>query len=182
MTRMNAEETSGTGLFPAAAVVLAAAGYAVFAFPGHAEILAVVLLASLVRAVFGFGDALAALIADLTWPAVRAPDPARPLIPDIPPGLGIPAPTTMEYVDQYMRYWITDQREKEETYTYGERLTNPKINEVSLGVNPVEEVIKMYKTHGAGTNQATGENGTPGPGRGSSSKRPSASARYPMPV
>mgnify|MGYP001619402690 CR=1 FL=1 len=26
----------------------------------------------------------------------------RPLIPDIPPGLGIPPPTTMEYVEQYL--------------------------------------------------------------------------------
>jgi len=44
--------------FPQAVAILAAAGYAVFAFPGHASILAVLLLASLVRAVFGFGDAL----------------------------------------------------------------------------------------------------------------------------
>jgi thymidylate synthase len=85
----------------------------------------------------------------------------RPLIPDIPPGLGIPPPTTMEYVDQYMRYWITDERQEGETYTYGERLVNPKINEVPLGVNPIEEVIKIYKTGGPGTNQATMEVGMP---------------------
>lgn len=85
----------------------------------------------------------------------------RPLIPDIPPGLGIPPPTTMDYVYQYMRYWITDEREAGETYTYGERLTNPKINGVPLGLNPIEEVIKMYKTSGPGTNQATLEVGMP---------------------
>jgi thymidylate synthase len=67
----------------------------------------------------------------------------------------------MEYVNQYMRYWITDEREKEETYTYGERLTNPKINGVPLGVNPIEEVVKMYQTAGSGTNQATMEVGMP---------------------
>lgn len=88
----------------------------------------------------------------------------RPLIPDIPPGLGIPPPTTLEYVNQYMRYWITDEREKGETYTYGERLTNPVksgANDASLGVNPIEEVIRMYKTSGPGTNQATMEVGMP---------------------
>ncbi len=46
------------GAFAPAVAVLLAAAYAVFAFPEHAEILGVVLLASLVRAVFGFGDAL----------------------------------------------------------------------------------------------------------------------------
>lgn len=88
----------------------------------------------------------------------------RPLIPDIPPGLGIPPPTTLEYVNQYMRYWITDERQKGETYTYGERLTNPVksgVNDASLGVNPIEEVIRMYKTSGPGTNQATMEVGMP---------------------
>jgi hypothetical protein len=38
---------------------------------------------------------------------------------------------------------------------------NPKINEVPLGLNPVEEVIKIYKTGGPGTNQATMEVGMP---------------------
>ncbi|MBN1938268.1 MAG: sulfite exporter TauE/SafE family protein [Candidatus Aminicenantes bacterium] len=58
MTAVNSGENSAGGIVPAAAVLLAAVAYAALAFPGHAEILAVVLLASLVRSVFGFGDAL----------------------------------------------------------------------------------------------------------------------------
>jgi hypothetical protein len=85
MAPVNAEETSGTGLLPAAAVVLAAAGYAVFAFPGHAEILAVVLLASLVRAVFGFGDALLGMpLLALFLPMTSA----TPLLAMVGPSLG----------------------------------------------------------------------------------------------
>lgn len=54
---MKSGENPAGRIMPAA-VVAAAAAYAVFAFPGHADILGVVLLASMVRSVFGFGDAL----------------------------------------------------------------------------------------------------------------------------
>lgn len=45
---------------------------------------------------------------------------ARPLIPDIPAGLGIPAPVeSMEYVEQYFaRYLMDPELEKNETYKY----------------------------------------------------------------
>lgn len=47
----------------------------------------------------------------------------RPLTPDIPPDLGIPAPTDMDYVQRYFeRYLCTSQREGNEQYTYGERI------------------------------------------------------------
>jgi thymidylate synthase len=66
----------------------------------------------------------------------------RPLIPDIPHELAIPQPTSMEYVEDYLQYLMTDRKRENEVYTYGERLTNPKISldgrEVSLCVNPVE--------------------------------------------
>lgn len=74
----------------------------------------------------------------------------RPLIPDIPPHLGIPAPTTMEYVEEYLPYLMTDVKQEKEQYTYGERI-----------VISMNKVIKMYKENGYGTNQAIMEVGRP---------------------
>jgi thymidylate synthase len=90
---------------------------------------------------------------------------ARPLIPDIPVELGIPSPTSMEYVEEYLQYLMTDAKKENEIYTYGERLTNPKVlfegREFALGVNPLQEVIKIYKQNKHGTNQAVMEVGMP---------------------
>jgi len=89
----------------------------------------------------------------------------RPLIPDMPSELGIPAPSSMEYVEEYLQYLMTDKKADNELYTYGERLTNPKVRvegkEYSLGVNPVMEVIEIYKQGKYGTNQAIMEVGMP---------------------
>ncbi len=89
----------------------------------------------------------------------------RPLIPDIPHELGIPQPTSMEYVEDYLQYLMTDRKRENEVYTYGERLTNPKVSvdgrEFSFGVNPLEEVIKIYRNNRHGTNQAIMEVGMP---------------------
>lgn len=51
----------------------------------------------------------------------------KPLIPDIPPGLGIPPPASDEYVQKYLDYLISDVKQPNEEYTYGERLNNPKV-------------------------------------------------------
>lgn len=67
----------------------------------------------------------------------------RPLIPDIPPQLGLDPPATMEYVQNYLLYLMTSQKQQNEQYTYGEYL-EPQI----------KEVIRMYKEDGHGTNQA----------------------------
>jgi len=68
----------------------------------------------------------------------------RPLVPDIPPGVGVPPPTDMDYVYRYMqRYIMTSEKEAGEYYTYGEDLA-PQI----------PEVIKMYTKDGYNTNQA----------------------------
>jgi len=67
----------------------------------------------------------------------------RPLIPDIPPGVGVPPPTSMDYVEQYLEKLITSIKAPNETYTYGEDL-EPQI----------QEVIRMYKEDGHQTNQA----------------------------
>jgi thymidylate synthase len=89
----------------------------------------------------------------------------RPLIPDIPPELGIPSPASMEYVEEYLQYLMTDAKQENETYTYGERLTNPKVvvdgKEHALGVNPMQEVIEIYRQNKQGTNQAIMEIGMP---------------------
>ena len=67
----------------------------------------------------------------------------RPLTPDIPPQLGLDPPATNEYVENYLIYLMTSQKQKNEQYTYGEFL-EPQI----------KEVIRMYKEEGHGTNQA----------------------------
>jgi len=67
----------------------------------------------------------------------------RPLLPDIPPALGIPNPVADDYLDQYLPYLMTSEKKQGEQYTYGEYL-EPQIS----------EVIRMYREHGPGTNQA----------------------------
>lgn len=66
---------------------------------------------------------------------------ARPLTPDVP--LGVPAPSTMEYIESYLPYLMTSQRAEGEQYTYGQYL-EPQI----------AEVIRMYRKDGFNTNQA----------------------------
>lgn len=65
----------------------------------------------------------------------------RPLVTTVPQG--IPAPTTMEYVESYLSYLMTSERKPNEEYTYGQFL-EPQI----------AKVISMYKQHGYETNQA----------------------------
>lgn len=67
----------------------------------------------------------------------------RPLLPDIPPALGIPNPVSEGYLEQYLPYLMTSVRQPGEEYTYGQYL-EPQIN----------EVIRMYREEGHGTNQA----------------------------
>ena len=104
---------------------------------------------------------------------VRVKKPSHQIIPIIPEGMSIPAPTDMDYIHGYLSYLLTGAKTETEDYTYGERLVAPKIKvqegshgkemvkEIPLEVNQVEEVIKIYKTHGFGTNQAIMEIGMP---------------------
>ncbi|MBL7132136.1 MAG: thymidylate synthase [Candidatus Omnitrophica bacterium] len=99
--------------------------------------------------------------------------PGHQIIPIIPEGMNIPVPTDMDYIQGYLSYLLTGTKTETEDYTYGERLVDAKIRikesdngkemikEIPLKVNQVEEVIKMYKTQGYGTNQATMEIGMP---------------------
>ncbi|MCG8431046.1 MAG: thymidylate synthase [Candidatus Omnitrophica bacterium] len=104
---------------------------------------------------------------------VRVRRPSHQIIPIIPEGMNIPAPTDMEYVQGYLSYLLTGAKTETEDYTYGERLVDPKVRvragsdsqamaqEIPLGVNQVEAVIGMYRKQGHGTNQATMEIGMP---------------------
>ncbi|HCJ67731.1 MAG TPA: thymidylate synthase [Elusimicrobia bacterium] len=104
---------------------------------------------------------------------VRVRKPSHQIIPLIPEGLSIPAPTSMEYVNEYLQYLLTGEKTETEDYTYGERLVEPKVKieevvsgekmvkDMPLKVNQIEEVIKIYKTEGFGTNQAIMEIGMP---------------------
>lgn len=68
----------------------------------------------------------------------------RPLVPDIPPGCGLPPPTSIEYVEDYFgRYLMTSLKLENEQYTYGEDLEGQ-----------IPEVIRMYQEDGFETNQA----------------------------
>lgn len=94
---------------------------------------------------------------ELDFVTVQVTNPStRPIIPEIPQELETecPTPSSLEYVYQYLEKLATPIKEETEVYTYGERLTGVKANQV-------EAVINMYKTEGYGTNQACMEVGMP---------------------
>jgi thymidylate synthase len=79
---------------------------------------------------------------ELDFIVVKISNPAsRPLTPDVP--VGVPAPTTMEYIESYLPYLMTAHRAEGEQYTYGQFLEGQ-----------ISEVIKIYKEDGYHTNQA----------------------------
>lgn len=65
----------------------------------------------------------------------------KPLIPDVP--LGVPPPTSLEYIEDYLPYLMTAHKAEGEQYTYGQYLEKQ-----------IAEVIKMYREDGYNTNQA----------------------------
>ncbi len=65
----------------------------------------------------------------------------RPLVPDVPPG--IPPPSTMAYIEEYLPYLMTNTKKENEDYTYGQFLESQ-----------IRKVIDMYKKYGPNTNQA----------------------------
>lgn len=66
---------------------------------------------------------------------------SRPLVPDVPEG--IPPPSSMDYVEQYLPYLMTSDKSQNELYTYGEDIDFQ-----------LPELLRMYKEDGFGTNQA----------------------------
>ena len=74
----------------------------------------------------------------------------RPLIPTTPEG--VPAPTSMDYVNRYMQYLTSPYKEEWEDYTYGERMASMiEIDKVegqrisALDFNQLERVIEILK-------------------------------------
>jgi len=65
---------------------------------------------------------------------------ARPLEPEIPASLGIPNPVEPGYIERYLPYYMTDQAQAGEHYTYGQDLSWQ-----------IEWVIRYYREHGPGT-------------------------------
>ena len=84
---------------------------------------------------------------------VRVKNPAHQIIPIMPEGSSIPAPTDMDYIKQYLSYLLTSSKTETEDYTYGERLVDPKakietevdgkkmVKNMPLECNQIEEVI-----------------------------------------
>lgn len=103
---------------------------------------------------------------EFDYVTIRITNPgARPLVPDIPQGLGLPVPSSMDYVEKYMEYLFTDFKKPGEDYTYGERLVNAKVKlnleiegkkisgDFPYAVNQLDKAIEMLKET-PGTNQA----------------------------
>ena len=66
---------------------------------------------------------------------------SKPIVPTVPQG--VPAPSSMEYVEGYLPYLMSRDKKPGEDYTYGTDLETQ-----------IPEVIKMYKEDGYNTNQA----------------------------
>jgi len=87
----------------------------------------------------------------------------RPLLPEIPPHLGIPNPVAEGYLEEYLPYLMTFSKKSGEDYTYGERLScwlTIRYRDL-YEVNQIDEIIRMYKRDGFNTNQACMEVGIP---------------------
>jgi thymidylate synthase len=79
---------------------------------------------------------------ELDFIAVNIKQPGnRPLIPDAP--LGVPPPTSMEYIESYLPYLMASHKGEGEQYTYGQYLEKQ-----------IPEVIRLYHEDGYNTNQA----------------------------
>jgi len=89
--------------------------------------------------------------------AVYIEHPYCDMIPVIPPGLSIPAPTTIEYIEDYfVNYLMNPELSENETYTYASRIQYP----MPKGGTQIERVISILKETPL-TNQAVIEIGTP---------------------
>jgi thymidylate synthase len=58
---------------------------------------------------------------ELEFVTVQVTSPAnRPLVPQMPPGIGIPPPTDIDYVEKYYHtYFVGSEKQPGEEYTYG---------------------------------------------------------------
>jgi thymidylate synthase len=89
--------------------------------------------------------------------AVFIEHPDQDMIPVIPPALGLPSPTTMDYIEDYFANYLMDPELSEnETYRYSSRIHHP----MPKGGTQLDRAISMLKETPL-TNQAVVEIGTP---------------------
>jgi thymidylate synthase len=89
--------------------------------------------------------------------AVYIEHPYYDMVPTMPPGSGIPAPTTKEYIEDYfVNYLMNTELSENETYTYGSRIQNKMPN----GGTQFERVMEILRETPL-TNQAVIEIATP---------------------
>jgi thymidylate synthase len=83
--------------------------------------------------------------------------PGEDMIPVIPPALGIPPPTTMEYIEDYFVNYLMDPAlAPNETYRYSSRIMHP----MPKGGTQLDRVVRMLRETPL-TNQAIVEIGSP---------------------
>jgi thymidylate synthase len=83
--------------------------------------------------------------------------PAEDMVPVIPAALGIPSPTTMEYIEDYfVGYLMNPELAENETYTYASRIHHP----MPRGGTQLERVVALLREAPL-TNQAIVEIGSP---------------------
>ena len=89
--------------------------------------------------------------------AVYIEHPYYDMVPSIPPGMGIPAPTTGDYIEEYfVHYLMNPELSENETYTYASRIHTT----MPHGGTQLERVIDILKETPL-TNQAVIEIATP---------------------
>lgn len=89
--------------------------------------------------------------------AVFIEHPYYDMVPIIPPGLGIPSPTSMDYIEDYFANYLMNPGPAEnETYTYASRIQHP----MPKGGTQLERVIDILKKTPL-TNQAVIEIAAP---------------------
>ena len=89
--------------------------------------------------------------------AVYVEHPGDDIVPTIPLGLGIPSPTSMEYIEDYFANYLMDPNISEnETYRYSSRIHYP----MPQGETQLQRAMDMLKETPL-TNQAVVEIGTP---------------------
>src|SRR4030042_2468029 len=78
---------------------------------------------------------------ELDFIVLQVKHPGRgPIVPAVPPG--VPPPTSMAHVENYLQYLLTSLKADKEQYTYGEDLSAQ-----------IPEMIRMYKEDGHNTTQ-----------------------------
>lgn len=89
--------------------------------------------------------------------AVYIEHPYYDIVPQMPPGSGLPSPTSMEYIEDYFaNYLMNPELSENETYKYASRIHYPMKN----GKTQLEKIIDILRETPF-TNQAVIEIGTP---------------------